>query len=65
MLATFPFGWVKDINSENWQLLWDSINHRFYAKGAVSKKIIDLKNIEDCVITSYSIHYTKLYENIV
>lgn len=47
MLATFPFGWVKDINSENWQLLWDSINNRFYAKGAVSKKIIDLKNIED------------------
>lgn len=47
MLSTFPFGWVRNIDSENWQLLWDSINHKFYAKGAQSKKIIQLADIKD------------------
>ncbi len=47
MLSTFPFGWVRNIGSENWQLLWDSINRRFYAKGAVSKKVIELSEIDD------------------
>ena len=47
MLSTFPFGWVKNIESENWQLLWDSINKKFYAKGAVSKKVIELSEIDD------------------
>ncbi|NIP38786.1 MAG: hypothetical protein GWO07_08590 [Candidatus Dadabacteria bacterium] len=47
MLSTFPFGWVKNIDSENWQLLWDSINKKFYAKGAKSKKVIQLADIPD------------------
>jgi len=47
MLSTFPFGWVKNIDSENWQLLWDSINKNFFAKGAVSKKIIKLSDTDD------------------
>lgn len=47
MLATFPFGWVKNIDSENWQLLWDSINKQFYAKGAMSKKVVKLSNTDD------------------
>lgn len=47
MLSTFPYGWVKNIDSENWQLLWDSINNKFYAKGARSKKVIELAEITD------------------
>ena len=47
MLSTFPFGWVKNIDSENWQLLLDSINKSFYAKGAVTKKVIKLSDTGD------------------
>jgi len=47
MVATFPFGWVKNIDSENWQLLWDSSNRNFYAKGAVTKKVIKLSDTGD------------------
>ena len=47
MVATFPFGWVKNKDSENWQLLWDSISKSFYAKGAVSKKVVKLLDIDD------------------
>ena len=41
-MGTFPFGWVRGIEKDNWQILWDSETKTIYAKGALSKKIIHL-----------------------
>ncbi|MBI2487792.1 MAG: hypothetical protein HYW01_12790 [Deltaproteobacteria bacterium] len=41
-MGTFPFGWVRGIEKENWQILWDSQTKSIYAKGAISKKVIDI-----------------------
>ncbi len=41
-MATFPFGWVRGIEKDNWQILWDSQTKTIYAKGAISKKVIDI-----------------------
>lgn len=41
-MATFPFGWVRVIEKDNWQILWDSQTKTIYAKGAISKKVIDI-----------------------
>ncbi len=49
MVATFPFGWVRNINSENWQLLWNPANKDFFAKGTASKKIIKLSESDSWI----------------
>lgn len=41
-MGTFPFGWIRDLGEDNWQLLWDSETKVLYAKGAVSKKVINI-----------------------
>jgi hypothetical protein len=40
--VTFPFGWLRGIEKENWQLLWCPSSRMFFAMGASSKKIISL-----------------------
>ncbi len=39
---TFPFGWLRGMDDENWQLLWNPGTGIFFAKGAISKKVINL-----------------------
>jgi hypothetical protein len=41
-MATFPFGWLRGIEDDNWQILWDSQTRILYVKGALSKRVIDL-----------------------
>ena len=41
-MGTFPFGWVRGIKKDNWQILWDSETKTVYAKAAISKKVIQL-----------------------
>jgi FtsZ-interacting cell division protein YlmF len=41
-MGTFPFGWVRGIEKDNWQILWDSQTKSIYAKGAISKKLVDI-----------------------
>jgi hypothetical protein len=41
-MATFPFGWVRGIEKDNWQILWDSETKIIYVKGASSKRVIHL-----------------------
>ena len=37
----FPFGWIRGVGNDNWQLLWNPATRAFFAKGAISKKVID------------------------
>jgi len=41
-MGAFPFGWVRGIEEDNWQILWDPQTKILYAKGALSKRVIDV-----------------------
>lgn len=32
--GTFPFGWVRDVGGDNWQIIWDPRSKNVVAKGA-------------------------------
>ena len=36
-VGTFPFGWVRGFEGENWQIIWDPKSELIIAQGAVSK----------------------------
>jgi len=44
-MSSFPFGWVRDFDGENWQLFWNSTTKEFYAKSAKSKRSLNLNNV--------------------
>jgi len=41
-VGTFPFGWVRDVHSDNWQLIWDPKTKILIAKGASTKETLKL-----------------------
>ncbi len=41
-MGTFPYGWIHERNKENWQLLWNSEIRILHAKGANSKRIVNI-----------------------
>jgi hypothetical protein len=41
-MGTFPFGWIREFEDDNWQLLWNSETRILYAKGATKKKIVSV-----------------------
>lgn len=41
-MGTFPFGWIRKLNEDNWQLLWNSETRILYAKGAITKKVVSI-----------------------
>ena len=41
-MGTFPFGWIREIEGDNWQLLWSSETSILYAKGVISKRIVNI-----------------------
>ena len=41
-MGTFPFGWLRGIEKDNWQILWDSHTKALYAKGVNSKRVIQI-----------------------
>ena len=41
-MGTFPFGWLRGIEEDNWQILWDSHTKAVYAKGVSSKRVIQI-----------------------
>lgn len=49
MVGTFPFGWINNIDSDNWQLLWNSIEKEFFIKSARSKKKFTLTRVDTWV----------------
>ena len=64
----FPFGWIRGVKDDNWQLLWNPVTRGFFAKGAISKRIvnlgessswIDAKAFADKIINEPSIYIIK------
>lgn len=41
-VGTFPFGWVRGFRDDNWQIIWDPKSNVITAKGASSKKVVEL-----------------------
>jgi hypothetical protein len=41
-MGRFPFGWVRGMKEDNWQILWDSETKILYARGVISKKVINI-----------------------
>ena len=41
-IGTFPFGWIRGYEDDNWQLIWSSETKILYAKGAITKKVISI-----------------------
>jgi hypothetical protein len=41
-MGTFPFGWVREFEDENWQIIWNSETRILYAKGAITKKVVNV-----------------------
>ncbi len=41
-VGTFPFGWVRGVRSDNWQLIWDPKTNTLTAKGASTKEVLEL-----------------------
>ena len=41
-MVTFPFGWIRERDKENWQLLWDSEKKILHAKGAISRRVVNI-----------------------
>ncbi len=46
-VGNFPFGWVRDVRSDNWQLIWDPKTNIFIAKGASTKKVLELGELSN------------------
>ena len=41
-VGTFPFGWVRGVRGDNWQLIWDPKTNILIASGANTKETIEL-----------------------
>lgn len=46
-VGTFPFGWVRDVRGDNWQLIWDPKTKILTAKGVSTKETISLGESPD------------------
>ena len=41
-MGIFPFGWIRERDKENWQLLWNSETKILHAKGVISKRVVNI-----------------------
>lgn len=62
--GTFPFGWIRKFQNDNWQMLWDKNSGNFFIKSAVGNKVKllnkftnwkDAKNFSDQIIADPSL----------
>ncbi len=37
--GTFPFGWIRNFENDNWQLIWNKNTKEFFVKSVSSKEI--------------------------
>ena len=61
--GTFPFGWVRDFEDDNWQILWNKDSGQMFLKSIINKKThnicnvanwLEAKNIADGIINNPS-----------
>jgi hypothetical protein len=41
-VGTFPFGWVRGNQQDNWQIIWDPNTKTLFAEGAKSRRVLEL-----------------------
>ena len=41
LVGSFPFGWVRNLKDDNWQIIWDSKTKILLLKSSKSEKIIE------------------------
>ena len=41
-MGTFPFGWIHNLGEDNWQIFWNSETNALYAKGAITRKVVNI-----------------------
>ena len=68
-VGTFPFGWVRGFKDDNWQIIWDPATKAVFARGAVTKEVVELgtssswdgaKVLADNVISSPGEYFPEL-----
>lgn len=40
LVGSFPFGWVRNLKEDNWQIIWDSKSKALLLKASKSEKIV-------------------------
>lgn len=46
-VGTFPFGWVRGVRGDNWQLIWDPNSTILIAKSVNSQQRVQLAKLQD------------------
>ena len=41
LAGSFPFGWVRNIKDDNWQLIWDSKSKALLIKSANTQRVVE------------------------
>jgi len=44
LVASFPFGWVRNYKNENWQIIWDSKSKFLILKSSLSDNIVKYRS---------------------
>ena len=55
LTGTFPFGWLRGVKNDNWQIIWDPKAQALFLKASKTKdyfKIMDCNSWDDAKILS-------------
>lgn len=44
LVGMFPFGWIRNIRNDNWQIIWDPKSNTVFLRGAKSKDLLEFCN---------------------
>ena len=47
LVASFPFGWVRNLKEENWQIIWDSKSNDLVLKSSITANIVKYCSCND------------------
>ena len=46
LVGSFPFGWIRNLKEDNWQIIWDSKSKVLILKSSSAEKIVEVAKIE-------------------
>ena len=44
--GTFPFGWIREVRGDNWQIIWSPSSGNIYLKAVTSNDIVEFDYAE-------------------
>ena len=47
LVASFPFGWVRNYKNDNWQIIWDSKTKSLILKSSLTENIVKYRSCEN------------------